>query len=68
MREVLPSGGQRGDHGPERRRITVSVILDAEELAQLDKAAQRLERSRGDLIREAIRKVWLSRRRHESPD
>ena len=51
--------------GPKKRRpslIETGVMLDAQDRRALDAVAEEQGRSRSDLIREAVRKVWLKKR------
>lgn len=45
------------------RTVEVSVLLDRQETARLDELAAAEGRSRSWMIREAIRRTWLKRRR-----
>jgi metal-responsive CopG/Arc/MetJ family transcriptional regulator len=62
MAEMREAPGRRPASRPEDVRNEVSVLLDAEELAELDTLARTRSESRSDLIRAAVRQVWLQGR------
>jgi len=70
---TLTDRSKRSTSAPERQRKNqecsrVTITLGVETLARLDELARALNRTRTDLIREALDKTWLSGRDgHETP-
>jgi hypothetical protein len=51
-----------GEPTADATRVPLQLELSPEELRALDRACERTRRTRGSLVREAVRRVWLGQR------